>query len=43
MKEIFLQWLWFTFLLAIFIFGLTALIFKVGDLIDKWRANRRKK
>lgn len=41
MKEILLQWLGFTGILAVFIFGMVAIIFKVGDLIDEWRAKRK--
>lgn len=43
MTEIIVQWIVFMIILTIYVFGFIALLFKVGDIIDKWRANRRKK
>lgn len=43
MREIIVQWIWLTAILAVYVFSFIALLFKVGDMIDKWRANRRKK
>lgn len=43
MAEIVAQWIVFMIILTFYVFGFIALLFKVGDIIDEWRKNRRKK